>query len=538
MSDVDRIAKMLDSEAIEKKIAAAIVLGEIKAKGPKTTEGLRKLMHSDVPPVAKHAIDALARIGARRHVKELFPLLTVPPDEVRQAAARAIASVGADVVPTIRQRMTTASAEERRALDAILAELGGEDAFSALLAGLDASDEDAAKAAALAVRHEVKRADAKQRRRYVAQTEKFLKQKKDLAESARAAAVKILGYLEDERAVPTLVALGGSAKTPASVRQEALIALRFTAPTKNTPTEVLNLLLDVAEGDDRPLAQAALHTLSTMEFPPKLLKRLIKLANHSEIERASIAIEQLGRRPGVAPAEALVEVLAQLDRRRAELAAGALAGRNEAAPGLAKALLAAKNADRAWLIRNTLRPFAKDLKPAALTKLRDAALAKLAAGERGWEAEMDIARDGNAKAVSTALRELGQKLHRSKKTDRSLNVWRLLSRSEHAEPEDLYRLASLELGQSRLDTQPAARATDDGLRLLSGLLDRGFDVAAALRKDRSMEPAMLYYVGFHFSEARRPLGEELLKEVVKKGGRTKIAKMAKNKLALSASDGN
>jgi len=526
---------MLDSDAIEKKIAAAIVLGEIKAKGPKATEGLRKLIHSDVPPVAKHALDALARIGARRYVKELFPLLTALPDEVRVAAARAIGSVGSDVVPTIRQRMTTASAEERRALDAILAELGGEDAFSALLEGLDASDEDAAKAAALAVRHEVKRADSKQRRRYVSQTEKFLKQKKEVAESAVAAAVKILGYLEDERAVPTLVALGRSTKTAPAVRQEALIALRFTAPTQGTPPDVLNLLLDVAEGDDRSLAQAALHTLSTMEFPPKLLKRLVQLANHPEIERASIAIQQLGRRPGTGPAEALVEILSKLDRRRAELSAGSLSGRNEAAPALAKALLAAKDADRAWLIRNTLRPFAKELKPAAVAKLRDAALAKLTAGQRGWEAEMDIARDGDAKTLAVALRELGQKLHRGKKTERSLSVWRLLSRSEHAQPEDLYRLASLELAHSRLETQPAARAGDDALKLLTSLVERGFDVASAIRKDRSIEPAMLYYVGFHFSEARHPLGEELLKEVVKKGGRTKIAKMAKNKLALAAS---
>ena len=40
-------------------------------------------------------------------------------------------------------------------------------------------------------------------------------------------------------------------------------------------------------------------------------------------------------------------------------------------------------------------------------------------------------------------------------------------------------------------------------------------------------------MGFHFTELDHPLGEELLEEVVKKGGRTKVAKMAKNKLALA-----
>jgi hypothetical protein len=41
-------------------------------------------------------------------------------------------------------------------------------------------------------------------------------------------------------------------------------------------------------------------------------------------------------------------------------------------------------------------------------------------------------------------------------------------------------------------------------------------------------------VGFHFKEEDHPLGTELLEHVAKEGGRTKIAKMAKNKLGLSA----
>jgi hypothetical protein len=43
----------------------------------------------------------------------------------------------------------------------------------------------------------------------------------------------------------------------------------------------------------------------------------------------------------------------------------------------------------------------------------------------------------------------------------------------------------------------------------------------------------MYYVGFHFVEGRHPLGRELLSEVVKKAGRAKVGKMAKNKLALA-----
>jgi len=40
-------------------------------------------------------------------------------------------------------------------------------------------------------------------------------------------------------------------------------------------------------------------------------------------------------------------------------------------------------------------------------------------------------------------------------------------------------------------------------------------------------------VGFHFTESEHSLGTELLQHVAKEGGRTKVGKMAKNKLGLA-----
>ncbi|MEJ7733145.1 MAG: HEAT repeat domain-containing protein [Polyangiaceae bacterium] len=535
MGDIEKIAGMLRDPNIEKQLAAAIVLGELKARSPEVTQGLVKLLSSGVPPLIRHALEALARIGARRSLDSVFPLLTHQADEVRRAAQATLVSVGEDAVPHIQKRMQSASPEERRALDAALAELGGDDAFALLVAGLGSSDSDAAKAAAIAVRHEVKRADPKQRRSYLGQTEKFLK----LADTqqrpgALAAAIKILGYLEDERAAPTLLAYVTDKKQPAAVKSEAIIALRFAAQKLDASIGLGTALLDAAEGGDRVLAQTALHTLGGIAIPAKLMARLAKIAAHTDNDRAELAIGELGRRPGVEPAEALVGILATGERRRAELAAASIGNKDEALAPLAQALLEAKEPDRAWVIRNVLRPNAKKLKPAARKQLLDAALKKLAAGERGWEAPLDIARDADAKGTAEALRDLAQKLARGKNADRARSVLGLLARSEHAGDEDHYRLASLELAQSRLDTSLTARVNDEALKHLGNLAKRGFDVIAALRKDRALELDHLYYVGFHFAEQRSPLGAELLAEVVKKGGRNKVAKMAKNKLALAA----
>ncbi len=43
---------------------------------------------------------------------------------------------------------------------------------------------------------------------------------------------------------------------------------------------------------------------------------------------------------------------------------------------------------------------------------------------------------------------------------------------------------------------------------------------------------MSKYVGLHFAEQGHPLGEELLRTVAEKGGRAKLGKMARSKLAL------
>ena len=536
MSEVVKIVQLLKSEAIEKQIAAAIVLGELKAKGPGVVEGLGNVLASGVPLLQVHALDALARVGAKKALPAIFPLLSTGADDVRRAATRCIASVGDEVVPLIKAKMATASPDERRALDAALAELGGKDAFTALIKGLASSDGDAAKAAALAVRQQVKNADGHKRRSYLAETEKFLEtqKKKENAHGAVAAAIKILGYLEDEKTIPTLLAYANDEKQHPSVRQEAIIAFRFALQTDKPSAKVIDSLVKAAESNDRTLAQTALHTLGSLQVADETAKRLEKVALHTDFERARFVIEMLGRMGGHEAARVLTKVLVTTaDRRYAEAAAAGLSGKEDAVPALAKALLETENPDRAWVIRNVLRPTAKKISTALKRQILELAMERLAAGERGYEALLDVARDADPEALAEGLRALAQKLRKGTgKEERARSVYQILCKSDRATDEDRYAYASLELSRSNLDTRPASRAGDESLRLLGLLARSNFDIAKALRKDRGVDLDHLYYVGFHFTELDHPVGEELLEEVVKKGGRAKVAKMAKNKLAL------
>ncbi len=449
-------------------------------------------------------------------------------------------------------------------MDAILAALGGTDAFHVLLEGLLSSNAEAAKAAAIAVRQRVREADARARRSYLVETEKFLRKADKIAAESRggpvavAAAVKILGYLEDEKAVPTLLEFSKAKRNDPSVRQEALIALRFVlAPrdgdrgrAKATPSaaEAVGALVAAAEDPDRSLAQTALHTLASLRLPPTVAKRLEKLTGHPDLERARLAIEMVGRQAGEAHAAVLVNVIATTpDKRRAEIASqclveppegdtartpGATPVRKDAVGPLAKALVETTDADRAWLLRTVLRPSAKDVQAPLRKQILATAIARLDGGVRGWEPLLAAARDADPRGTADALRAQAAKLKKSG-PDRALRVLRALCQSDACNDDDRYDWAVAELSRGARDTRPGAREADESLRLLSSLLARGVDVGSRLRKDRGVDLEHLYYVGFHFAETGSSLGNELLQAVVDRGGRAKIAKMAKSKLALA-----
>lgn len=535
---VARITAMLSDESADRRIAAAIVLGELRAGTRAVIDGLCGMLADGGPSQQRHALEALARVGAAKAVDAVLPLTASRDPAVRAAAVQALVSVGDSVIPRARARVDEAGPDERKALDQVLARLGGKQAFGALLAGLDGATEEEAAAAAVAMRAEARAADTKNRKSYLTQIERFLvaqSEREPSNPSAIKAALKMLGYLEDERATPTLLAYARSKKHPPAVRQEALIALRFTS--RKPDAKIVDALVRAAEDPDRTLAQTALITLGAMDLTDKVVTRLSALVAHPDVERAAFVLDMLGHRQGAGAAKVLVTVLGHHELRRAELAARALEGRTDAVPALAEALTAESDPERGKLLRNVLRPMAAELRAAQRDALLEAAVSRLGAGERGWESALDVAREASPEATGAALRALAARLRKGKRADKEETVLRMLVRMGHASDDERYRLASLALGRSRKDTRPAARHGDEALTLLAALARHGYDVGKALRADRSVDLEAIYYVGFHFVEEEQPLGEELLEEVVRKGGRKKIAKMAKNKLDLASRDG-
>ncbi|HXU64053.1 MAG TPA: hypothetical protein VN962_20280 [Polyangia bacterium] len=531
------IAALLESDAHERQIAAAIVLGELGAREPAVVDALAAAVMRGIPPVQRHALDALGRLAsgaaAKRAIPAVMAALGARDEAVRAAAVEAAVALGDAVTEAVRVRLADATdAGERRALEAVLGRAGGPGPFQALLDALETPDLEAARAAALAVRQRARDATPRERASMLAQVTKLLKARASAARKPGAAlgavtgGLKILGYLEDPAALPTLLAFARDGKQPAVVRQEAIVALRFAARGK--PGAAAAALAEIAERGAPELARAALYSLASLPLPPALAPRLQKIALGSEGERALLALERLAQIPGEAGGKGLAAVLvATGDRARAEAAAAALGSRPDGALALARALIDVADPERAVLLARLLRPRARELAAAGpagrklARALIDTAVARAAEGQTaGHEALLPLAREIDRAATADALRAAAQKAHKARRAEQALGLLRAVGRSPDATAEDGYALAVAELRGGR---------RDEALAICAQLVAGGFDLAAAIRRDRLLAPEQRYQIGFALVERRQAGGEEILSDLAA-DGRSKVARMARAKL--------
>ena len=229
----------------------------------------------------------------------------------------------------------------------------------------------------------------------------FLGLKKTKASpAATVAALRVLGFLEDESVVPALLDArdGRASARPRCARRRSSRCASWDAarggegrrarrPPKAAGA-VAAKVMAVAETAPLPTARAALYTLACLPLPGALAARLGKLAAHAEAERARLATERLAQMPGPEASRALGQLLqGTRERALAEAAATALAARPDAGAVLARALLDAPDADRAGLFARLLRPHLRALDAKTTRAVREAAVERLAAGKPAplWE---------------------------------------------------------------------------------------------------------------------------------------------------------
>ena len=162
MDPVDRIVALLSDASPRKRIAAAVVLGELGAKSPKVVAALSTLARDELAALAEPAVEALGKLGARAALPVLLEALE--RKDLAQAATQAIAALGGAAPKS----------------------------FAALLDGLRGQPWEAASKLALSVRQMARATPPAARRSMAKQVAALLKKLRD-DEPALRGAIKILG---------------------------------------------------------------------------------------------------------------------------------------------------------------------------------------------------------------------------------------------------------------------------------------------------------------------------------------------------------
>ena len=532
MDAIKRLVELLEDESPRKRIAAAVVLGELKVKDAGVVAALTHLAEDPLDAFAEAAVEALGQLGSLKALPVLLTCLG-RGKELQRLASKAIAQLGPQALPEIRARLSDAPPEIRTALSQLLPAVGGRLSFEMTLEGLKGQPFDAVSRVALSVRQEVKAASTAERRAMAGQVEKFLEKKKTQGdEPALRGALKILGYLELPDTVELLLKYLAP-RSPVQVRTEAITALRF-AMGQGPSKKGLRKLIDLLEDPETLIARSARDTLTVLRIGPEFIDELAELAVSADADVALWAIARLGDLGGKTAEKALLPVACGSDRNRAEAAARAVVALPGGESLLLRGLVEVDEEGGATVLSEVLTPLASKLSSKELEALKKAGGAMLGRTLAVARRQLEPLRRADAQGWGRLLREKAAALMK-KDAGRAEAILGLLVRSAEASPEDRYGFARLQLARSPLDPHPRARQKDPSLTDFAHLVEDGFPLAKTLEKDPALSDEARYYVGFHFSEERTPEGRSVaahLLETLAGKGRSKLAKAARNKLAL------
>jgi HEAT repeat protein len=533
-----KIADLLGHENPRKRIAAAVVIGELKIKDAPVVAALISMAKDPMDAYAEAAIETLGQLKSMKALPMFLDSLNRSKTLAAQAKA-AIGELGEDALPLIRERLNVATPEARVLLSQLLPAVGGRESFEMALEGMRNQPWDNVNRVALSVRQEAKLMSDAERKVMKTQVEKFLAKKKTVEdETAFRGAIKILGFLEIPETQDLLLGFLGP-KQPPLVRLEATTALRF-ALAKGPTKKALRKLIDILIDSDVNVGRAARDSLTVLKIGSEFSEELAELCASPVGEVALWAIRHLGElatnEKGTASklaTKTLQPVARSHEKARAEAACQVLAQLPGGEALLAEALSEAEDEHGAQVLVDVLGPLSSKLAKKEIKLLLASGQKNLAKNLAIARKQLEPVRSADPQAWADVLRD-SMKALLKKDPARAEAIGNMLSRSQVATTGDKYSLIVQQFAHHNFDPHPRARQRDDTLLQLEKLQSEGFKIADALIKDKKISDEAKQYVGIHFAEKAsfefKNIGAEILEHLAL--GKNKIGKAAKNKLKL------
>jgi hypothetical protein len=322
------------------------------------------------------------------------------------------------------------------------------------------------------------------------------------------------------------------------VRAAALQALGqwVKAPAK----EKLKRLLACAADRDFRVAAPALMILKDTPVTARTLPDWLTLLEAPDPAVRRLALEKVGDQDTPPVAAALLKQLDQGDRSLRDEALTRLAQLRAGREALADSLLEAESVDQAWLLARAQAPFARDYPAPLHDRLWEQARAYLDAGDRRADALLFVLREADSRALRDRLEERALALRKKKEYAAALTYLHLLTRDPSCGTAVRFEQAGCALKLSKQDLTAESRAADPALEQFTNLVHyHETELPDLLEQAKWLEPEDLFYLGFHFVEKDRQeqkFGGAVLKLLIKRSPRSKLAKDAKAKLSSAGLD--
>ena len=185
-------------------------------------------------------------------------------------------------------------------------------------------------------------------------------------------------------------------------------------------------------------------------------------------------------------------------------------------------------------IGESARPYANQFSPKWRESVFKDAAEYLEGNDRRADALLFLLREANGDELRDRVHERAAACRKKKDYARAILYLRLLTRDPSAGWDIRLELAGCGLKVSSQELPHEARAADPALHQFAQLCQQDpAELFKQLAKMKWLDPEDLYYLGFHFTEQggyQRQFGADVLKLVLKRSGRSKVAQAAKSKL--------
>ena len=551
------ICGMLKERDHARQCGAAYVLARLAPKNAEVVQMLGEALNEAISREGDRAgesftaaiLEALHAIGSKTAVPYVMPLLGTENMGLRMRAVAIIAAAGGAVAPQIKQQLKEASRQEKMVFIDLLARIYKPQTYGVLLDILAESDFGLVKETCEAVQRHVKGASAQERLALHKRVVLFMNAPKAKQhDRVLTSCLLLLGHIGRNEAVPLLLKHSAPQKlSPAStsihlrrdpnyVRRHALIGLKGLEYTGKKAGALLTRVLPYLDDPDEEMMRHTLGIISRLPASSVPKARWHKLLKNRHSPARSFAVRKLADADNAETNRLLVSLLSHDDNDIREISASALARHKKALPSLLQALTATRSAETAWQLAKILKPHSEAIDKKTLTKFKKLTAKEMLGGKPRQAALGYFLGNFDARASESVLLEVGLEHKRAKRWRSAIESLRGLLHTETFNSDVSYALSMCDLKDSRKQLEPQFRMKDHALRGFESLIRRDRqDLFKRLTKDRSLDAADLYYVGFHFNEGvddRREFGEELLKLIVTKWPRSQEAKAVRERLKL------